>query len=213
MRAQNDFPSAPTVYVLEDDAAMRDAIVMLLQGAGFLVHPFSSAQGFLDAFAPSGPCCVVLDVRMPEMSGTSVHDELLRRGLRVPVVFVTGHGDIPMVVEAMRKGAASFLEKPFDPARLLQIVRDALARDFDQHARDRVRGSAQARLATLTARERDVLALVLDGKPNRVIADALSISAKTVEFHRAHIMRKLEVDSAAELVRFCVETGFVPPSP
>lgn len=213
MSMQSASPPPHCVYVLEDDEAMRDAMAMLLQSAGLRVHAFASAWQFLDAFAPQGPCCVVLDVRMPEMSGTRVQDELLQRGLQVPVVFVTGHGDIPMAVGTMRKGALDFLEKPFDPARFLKMVLDALERDSLKYDLECARRDAQVRLAALTARERSVLGLVLDGKPNRVIAEVLRISPKTVEFHRAHIMRKLEVDSAAELVRFCVEAKFVPPRP
>lgn len=206
--------SAPqtSVYVLEDDYAMRDAMAMLLRSAGHRVHAFATPAEFLDGFAPSGPCCVVLDVRMPQMSGPRVQDELLQRGFRVPVVFVTGHADVPTAVGTMRKGALDFLEKPFDPARFLEVVQEALALASSKQAADLALTSARTKFDALTERERAVLGLVLDGMPNRLIAETLHISVKTVEFHRAHIMRKLEVDTAAELVRFCVESKLVPPA-
>ena len=190
---------------------MRDAMAMLLESAGLRVHAFASARRFLQDFSPHAPCCVVLDVRMPEMSGLQVHDALLARGALAPVVFVTAHGDVPMAVGSMRKGALDFLEKPFEPTRFLRVVLDALERDQQAHAVAEAKLRSQARLAALTRREQAVLGLVLDGKSNRVIAFALGITPKTVEFHRAHIMGKLEVESAAELVRFCLEAGFAVP--
>jgi FixJ family two-component response regulator len=201
------------VYVVEDDDAMRDAMSMLLREAGIQVREFSTPLDFIACFSPQGPCCVVLDLRMPEMNGNRVQDEILRRGVQVPIVFVTGHGSVPMAVETMRKGAVDFLEKPFDPSRFLEIVLAALDRDASRQELVAARRDAAAAFEALTARERTVLGMVLDGHPNRVIADALTISQKTVEFHRAHIMRKLKVDSAAELVRLCVESQFVPPRP
>ena len=196
--------AVPTVYVVEDDDAMRDALGMLLRGAGFEVRAFDSPLDFLADYRPKGPDCLVIDVRMPRMSGLQVQDRLIARGARVPLVFISGHGDIPMAVEAVRKGALDFLVKPFDVAALLQRVRDAFGgvpgRRRRVHHGARLRG-----LATLSGREREVLAGILEGNTNRALAQQLAVSAKTIEYHRARIMRKLRVKSAAELFQFCLD--------
>jgi FixJ family two-component response regulator len=185
------------VYVVDDDDAVRNAVRMLFRTADLEVETFSSAAAFLEQADLERRCCVLLDIRMPGMTGAELHDELLQRGVRAPVIFITGHGDIPMAVQAMRKGAFDFIEKPFDDERLLNQVLSAL---------DREPGTAPAGngLAALSARQRDVLDRVLEGKPNRQIAEELAISLKTVEFHRARIMQKLGVRSAAELFRRCL---------
>jgi two-component system response regulator DctR len=181
------------VYVVDDDDAVRDAVRMLFRTADMEVESFSSAAAFLEQADLERRCCVLLDIRMPGMTGTDLHDELLQRGVRAPVIFITGHGDIPMAVQAMRKGAYDFIEKPFDDEQLLNQVLNALA-EFDE-------------LSLLSARQRDVLDRVLEGKPNRQIAEELTISVKTVEFHRARIMQKLGVRTAAELFRRCLRVG------
>jgi FixJ family two-component response regulator len=163
------------------------------------VETFSSADMFLEEADLGQCCCVLLDIRMPGMNGTALHDELLSRGARIPVIFITGHGDIPKAVEAMRKGAFDFIEKPFDDEQLLARVREALEQQRRPEA-------GFAPLPELSERQRDVLTRVLDGKPSRQIAEELDISVKTVEFHRARIMQKLGVRTAAELFRRCLST-------
>jgi FixJ family two-component response regulator len=197
---------AQTVYVVEDDDAMRDALGMLLRGAGLKVRAFESPLEFLADYRPQGRDCLVLDVRMPRMSGPELQDRLIARGARIPVIFISGHGDIPMAVEAVRKGALDFLVKPFDVAALLRRVRDAFGQVPGR--RRRVHHGARLRgMATLSTREREVLAGILEGNTNRAVAQHLAVSAKTVEYHRARIMRKLRVKSAAELFQFCLDGG------
>jgi two-component system response regulator DctR len=191
--------SGRVVYVVDDDDAVRDAVRMLFRTADLEVETFSSADAFLEQADLARRCCVLLDIRMPGMTGTDVHDELLQRGVRAPVIFITGHGDIPMAVQAMRKGAYDFIEKPFDDDQLLNQVLAALG-DIPEE-------TDQVALGTLSARQRDVLERVLEGKPNREIAEELAISVKTVEFHRARIMQKLGVRTAAELFRRCLRSG------
>ncbi len=188
-----------TVYVVDDDDAVRDALAMLFRTAGLRVVALASAAQFLAGAPPAGPACLVLDIRMPEMSGTALHDELLRRGVRIPVIFVTGHGDVPMAVAAVKKGAFDFIEKPFDEEKLLRQVLAALESGPDGRPAGEPEGLAQ-----LSEREREVLDRVLAAKSSRRIAEELFISVKTVDFHRANIMQKLGVRSAAELFRLCL---------
>jgi FixJ family two-component response regulator len=195
---------ARTVYVVDDDQAMRDSLAMLLRGAGLKVRAFGSPLDFLADYRPQGPECLVLDVRMPQMSGLEVQNKLIARGAQIPLIFISGHGDIPMAVEAVRKGALDFLVKPFDDDALLRGVRDAFGAVPGR--RRRVKRSVRLRgMAALSAREREVLAGILEGKTNRAVAQELSVSAKTIEYHRARIMRKLRVGSAAELFQFCLD--------
>ncbi len=186
------------VYIVDDDNAVRNALKLLLRTAELDVEVFPSGDAFLENADLTQHCCVLLDIRMPGMTGTALHDELLRRGLRVPVIFITGHGDIPMAVEAMRKGAFDFIEKPFDDEQLLARVREALER----RKAEPEMGSVP--ISELSERQREVLQRVLDGKPSRQIAEELDISVKTVEFHRARIMQKIGVKTAAELFRRCL---------
>jgi FixJ family two-component response regulator len=192
--------SARTVYVVDDDEAVRDALGMLFRSAGLHAETFESAAGFLERAKPAAHCCLVLDIRMPGMSGNGLQDELLRRGVRVPIVFITGHGDIRMAVAAMKKGAYDFVEKPFDDHQLLGQVMSALQGDAGR----RQASGAEDALARLSEREREVLDRVLEGKPSRQVAEELFISVKTVEFHRARIMGKLGVRSVAQLFRVCL---------
>ena len=185
------------VYVVDDDDAVRNAVRLLFSTADLDVETFPSAAAFLERADLERRCCVLLDIRMPGMTGTDLHDELRGRGVRAPVIFITGHGDIPMAVEAMRKGAYDFIEKPFDDEQLLLQVLSALNEEFDDQL-------PRPALPVLSARQRAVLDRVLEGKPNRQIAEELAISLKTVEFHRARIMQKFGVRTAAELFRRCL---------
>jgi len=181
------------VYVVDDDDAVRNAVSHFFRTADLKVETFESAASFLERADLARRCCLLLDIRMPGMTGTDLHDELRGRGVRAPVIFITGHGDIPMAVEAMKKGAYDFIEKPFDAEHLLSQVLGALEDYEDAPA-----------LPVLSKRQRAVLERVLAGKPNRQIAEELDISLKTVEFHRARIMEKLGVRTAAELFRRCL---------
>ena len=189
------------VYIVDDDNAVRNALKLLFRTAQLDVEAFSSADAFLEDADLTQRCCVLLDIRMPGMTGTALHEELLRRSYRVPVIFITGHGDIPMAVDAMKKGAFDFIEKPFDDEQLLSQVRAALE-SFDPG--EALKPESGAPLELLSSRQREVLQRVLDGKPSRQIAEELAISVKTVEFHRARIMQKLGVKTAAELFRRCL---------
>jgi len=197
-----------TVYIVDDDNAVRNALRMLFRTAALEAETFSSADAFLEDADLTQRCCVLLDIRMPGMTGTALHDELLRRGVRVPIIFITGHGDIPMAVDAMRKGAFDFIEKPFDDEQLLARVLEALEQQQKTAGAARpemgVVPVGSGPLAELSGRQREVLQRVLDGKPSRQIAEELDISVKTVEFHRARIMQKLGVKTAAELFRRCL---------
>jgi two-component system, LuxR family, response regulator DctR len=184
------------VYVVDDDDAVRNAVRLLFRTADLEVETFPSAAAFLAQADLERRCCLLLDIRMPGMTGSDLHDELRARGVRAPVIFITGHGDIPMAVAAMRKGAYDFIEKPFDDEQLLGQVLNAL----DEFAE----APEPASLPALSARQRAVLDRVLAGKPNRQIAGELAISLKTVEFHRARIMQKFGVRTAAELFRRCL---------
>jgi RNA polymerase sigma factor (sigma-70 family) len=189
------------VYIVDDDNAVRNALKLLFRTAQIDAEAFSSGDAFLDDADLTRRCCVLLDIRMPGMSGTALHEELLRRGLRVPVIFITGHGDIPMAVNAMRKGAFDFIEKPFDDEQLLAQVLAALEA---YEAAEPEKTASSPQLELLSSRQREVLQRVLDGKPSRQIAEELAISVKTVEFHRARIMQKLGVKTAAQLFRRCL---------
>ena len=191
--------SERVVYVVDDDDAVRNAVRLLFRTAELEVETFPSAAAFLEQADLERRCCLLLDIRMPGMTGADLHDELLERGVRAPVIFITGHGDIPMAVAAMRKGAYDFIEKPFDDEQLLSQVLGAL-----EGYRQEFEDLPKPALPVLSARQRAVLDRVLEGKPNRLIAGELAISLKTVEFHRARIMQKFGVKTAAELFRRCL---------
>lgn len=194
-----------TVFVVDDDAGMREALQSILETVGFPTAVYASAQEFLEAYHPSQAGCLVLDVRMPGMNGLELQKQLNARGAVIPVIFVSGHGDISMAVEAMKHGAFDFLEKPFREEDLLDRVRRALARDarirkaLSEHERIR------AHLESLTPRERDVLNRIVEGKSNKVIGGELRISTRTVELHRARVMEKMRASSLAELVRMMID--------
>ncbi|NZA26778.1 response regulator transcription factor [Luteimonas sp. SJ-92] len=195
------------VWLVDDNDGFRDSTAWLLETAGFEVLAHASGREFLDAYAAQrhGAVeeCLISDIRMPQMSGLQLQEELLRRGSTLPIVFVTAHGDVPLAVEAMRKGASNFLEKPFGDETLVEAIRAALA-----SARNRGEGAVNSQaLARLSPRERQVLDLVVASKPNKIIADILGISIKTVELHRANMMNKLGVRSLPELMKVALGHG------
>jgi FixJ family two-component response regulator len=191
----------PLVFVVDDEEAVARAIQRLLEDRGYAVETFSDPREFLGRPPLSGASCVVLDLRMPSMSGLDVQQAMLARGWSPPVVFMTGAGDIPTTVQAMRDGAVDFLVKPIDEARLLAAVARALARDTEERRLREDRAAAAARYARLTSRERQVCGCVARGLLNKQIAVELAMSEKTVKIHRGRVMHKLEVDSVAALVR------------
>jgi len=192
------------VYVVDDDAAVRDSLRFLLKSVGLPISPHVSAQEFLAVYAGE-PGCLVLDICMPGMSGLELQQHLNFESAIIPVVFITGHGDVPMAVEAMRHGAFDFLEKPFHDQDLIDRVRRAFEKDARSRRRLRDRDRIPGRLESLTTREREVLRLVSTGKLNKVIAADLGVSRRTVEAHRAHLMEKLGVQSVAQLVRIVMD--------
>jgi two-component system response regulator TtrR len=190
-----------TIFVVDDDEAMRDSMTWLLEGEGYRVACFASAAEFLDARSDDMRGCLVLDVRMPEMSGLELHERLDTLGSRLPIIFITGHGDVPMAVAALQRGACDFIEKPFHNADLLSRIERALELDREIATRRQRDDAISHRLEQLTQREREVMKLVVAGKLNKQIADELEISMKTVEAHRARVMEKMGVRTLAELVK------------
>lgn len=193
------------VWVVDDDEAVRDSLRMLLRSVGLPVVSFASAREFLDAWNPESCGCLVLDIRMPEMSGLELQEELHKRGSTTPIVFITGHGDIPMAVQAIQRGAAHFLQKPFRDQELLDAVSGALERGAEAQDAAREVDALRRRAATLTPREREIMARVVDGQANKVIAIELGLSQRTVEIHRARVMEKMAAASLADLVRYAVK--------
>ncbi len=189
------------VHIVDDDEAIRDALSWLLQSRDVQAETWESAEAFLRAWTPAMAGCLLLDIRMEGMTGVELFDRLRDRGCRLPVIFLTGHGDVPIAVSALKKGARDFVEKPFNDNELVDRIIDALAFDAEQRAREAGQASVAARLATLTQRERQVMDLVVAGKLNKVIADDLGISMRTVEVHRAHVFEKMGVKTAVELAR------------
>lgn len=189
------------VYVVDDDPAMRSSLRWLIESVGLVVCTCASAQEFLNTYDPSQPGCLVLDVRMPGMSGFDLQQVLLQRQITIPIVIITGYAEVPLAVRAMKAGAFDFIEKPFSDQTLLDRIRAAVAQDEETRRRATVRAELEARLRLLTARERQVLLRVVAGKSNKQIAAELNLSPKTVEVHRAHVMEKLKVASLADLIR------------
>ncbi len=190
-----------TVFVVDDDEAMRDSLQWLLESMNFNVATFASGEAFLAAYTARQPGCLVLDVRMPGMSGLELHDRLNAVEVTLPIVFITGHGEVPMAVAALKKGAIDFIEKPFAETDLLEVIERCLELDARRRQERAEREKARQKLASLTPREREVMDMVVAGKLNKIIADSLDISIKTVEVHRARVMEKLEARSVADLVQ------------
>ena len=191
----------PTVFLIDDDQAVRDAVALLLQTGGLAVETFASATDFLEAGVAQRPGCLVLDVRMPGLSGLDLQKQLRTGGYRIPIIFMTGHGDIPMAIRAMKAGAFDFTEKPFQGQALLARIQEALAFDVRERRRQAYRTEAAARVALLSPREREVLDRVVEGQYNKVIAAELGISLSTVEIHRKRVMEKLQAESLSDLIR------------
>ncbi|WP_295587979.1 response regulator transcription factor [uncultured Lamprocystis sp.] len=197
----------PTVFVVDDDQAMRTSLQWLIESTGMQVKTFESADAFLSNFYPERAGCLLLDVRMPGMSGLELQSYLAREGYQLPVIIITGHGDVGMAVKAMRAGAMDFIEKPFHDEDLLRSIQRALEVDQRQRLSRAARAGILARVADLTPREHEVMGMVTDGKANREIAVALGVTPKTVEAHRARVMEKMRAESLAELVRMVLIAG------
>ena len=198
-------PKPASVFVVDDDDAVRNSLRLLLKSVGLPTVAFASAREFLDSWHPAQPGCLVLDVRMPGMSGLELQEELNRRGAIIPVIFISGHGDIPMAVEAIQHGAFDFLQKPFRDQHLIDRVQRALAADHANRQSLAQRDVLRQRYGSLTPREQEVLILVTKGKANKVMAGDLDISQRTVEIHRARVMEKMGAQSLAQLVRMAMD--------
>lgn len=197
-------PRLPQVYLVDDDADVRTAVSLLLKTEDFRVTAFADASSVLAAVDDTTPGCLLLDVRLPDMDGLTLHRQLKARSVGMPVIFITGHGDIPMAVRAVNEGALDFLEKPFHDDALIEGVRRALALDAEQRAGAAEMAEVEERLASLTPREREVLEALLDGQPNKLIARQLDVSVRTVEIHRGHLMQKMGAKSASHLARLAL---------
>lgn len=197
----------PIVFVVDDDRSIRTSTERLVRSIGFAVQTFESAQEFLAAPRPQGPACLVLDVRLPGLSGLDLQRELTQSGMQIPIIFMTGHGDIPMTVRAMKAGAVEFLTKPFRPRDLLAAIRAAIDGNRAARAAGREVAELRERYERLTPREREVMAFVVAGLPNKQIAGELATAERTIKFHRAHIMEKMDAGSLAELVHMAEQLG------
>ena len=195
----------PRVHIVDDDEAMRDSLKWLLESRGLEVELYTSAEAFLGAFNSDFCGCLVLDVRMPGMTGLDLHEKLRARASTLPVIFITGHGDVPMAVSALKKGAADFIEKPFSDQDMLRLIESCMKQDRAAAAKRAENASAAQRLESLTQREREVLELIVAGRLNKQVADELGISIKTVEVHRSRVMEKMRAHSIAELVQLALK--------
>lgn len=202
-------PNEDLVHIIDDDEAVRESVAFLLDSAGIRSKAYASAEQFLDSFSAELSGCIVTDVRMPGTTGIDLLRRLAEIGSNIPAIVVTGHADVPLAVEAMRLGAVDFLEKPFDDESLIASIRSALTRARQGDRTEAERAAASSRIATLSPRERDVLEGLVAGKPNKMIAFDLGISARTVEVYRANVMTKTQAASLSELVRMAlIASGF-----
>jgi two-component system response regulator FixJ len=199
----------PTVYIVDDEPAIRHSLELLLRSVGIPAQSFASATDFLDAYSTDLDGCLIADVRMPGMSGLQLQEALAERGAGLPVIIITGHGDIGMAVRAMKAGAADFIEKPFNEQALLDAVHRALAGRRQAEPASGARADIEARIAALTPREKEVLLLVAEGRPNKVVATRLGLSTRTVEVHRAKVMEKMQARSLADLVRMAIACDLI----
>ncbi len=198
---------APTVFVVDDDDLIRTTLQSCVESVGLAVETYASPMAFLEKCDGSRSGCLILDVRMPGMSGLQLQEALQAKGITLPIIFLTGHGDVPNAVRAMRQGAVDFMEKPFNVQALLDLIQKSVERDIQERQTASVRNSVQANLNDLTAREREVMDLVVAGRSSKEIARKLEISPKTVESHRARIMLKMDADSVVDLVQM---TALIP---
>jgi FixJ family two-component response regulator len=203
--------STPVVFVVDDDASVRKSLTRVVTSAGYAVEAFASARDFLAREPFVGPCCVVLDVRMPGLTGLDLQEALAGAGHRMPIVFITGHGDISMSVKAMKGGAVDFLTKPFDVENLLDAIQRAVTKDVKDLGEEGRTAEVLERVKQLTPRETEVFALVVTGMLNKQIAGELGIAEKTVKVHRARVMEKMRAGSLAELVRLADRAGVIVP--
>jgi len=199
----------PTVFVVDDDLAMRNSLKWLIESVGMRVEAYGSADEFLSYYYPGRAGCLLLDVRMSGMSGLDLQDHLARSSITIPVIIITGHGDVPMAVRAMKAGAMDFIEKPFNDELLLDSIRNALAADAEERSHQAERAQVATRLAHLTPREYEVMEMVAKGMSNKQIALDLGVSAKTVEAHRGRVMEKMEAGSLADLVRMVTRANVI----
>jgi FixJ family two-component response regulator len=195
------------VFVVDDDPSMRSALRRLLQSAGYQIQTFTSTRNLFAEGRPDSPCCLILDVQLPEVDGLSYQDTLAEMGVRVPIIFISGWGDIPMSVRAMKAGAVDFLPKPFERAELLACVRSAIAHDSESLSGDRLLAELRRRYATLTPRECEVFAAVAAGRLNKQVGYDLGVVEKTIKVHRAHVMEKMEAEALVDLVRMADSLG------
>ncbi len=196
-----------TVFLVDDDPAVRDAVSLFLKSKGHHVEMYDSADGFLDNYRDDCPGCLVLDIRMPGMSGMELQEELGKRQIHIPIIFISGHGDVPIAVKAFKAGALDFLEKPFDNQKLLACVEEAIEKDRKRRKRQAERAEMLSRYRQLTPREQEVMLLVAEGKTNKDVARHLDISHRTVEIHRRRVMEKLGATSVSDLVSVSVLCG------
>jgi two-component system response regulator DctR len=198
--------SEPTVFIIDDDPAVLKSMSLLLESVGIASKTYQRCQDFLDQYDPAMPGCLVADVRMPEMSGLELQSTLSGRHIDIPMILISGHGDILMAVGAMKKGAVDFLEKPFREQTLLDTINKAILKDTQIRQRKENKAAFEKQYFTLTGREREIMDLLIAGRTNKEIALALDISVKTVDFHRVHILDKMNADSVLELIRLAGQT-------
>lgn len=200
----------PTVFIVDDDQAVARSLRWLIESVQLKVETFPSAQAFLDGYSAAKPGCLVLDVRMPGMSGIELQERLAAQRIRIPIIFITGHGDVQVAVRAVQAGAFDFIEKPFNDQDLLDRMQRAISFDAERRGRDAQFAQLSALFASLTPREREVLDLVAAGMSNKAAANTLGLSAKTVEVHRAKVMEKLHARSVADLVKMSMQKQALP---
>jgi len=197
----------PKVFIVDDDPSVRDALKVFVEWAGYTVESCDSAKAFLENYTPKQSGCLLLDNLMPDMSGLELQRALQEQNISIPIIFLTAHGKVPASVKALKGGAIDFLEKPFDDKVLLKRIEEAIALDLKYRAEESMRAPIMTRYVQLTSREQEVMNLIVNGHPNKVIAKMLGVSSRTIEVHRAHIMKKMEATSLSELIGMAVKCG------